>query len=351
MSRGGPALALAPARAADYHAHMFDPDAPATSDQLFGLPHTVEDARVVVLPVPWQATTSYRRGTREAPANVRAASWQVDLFDLELGEVWRQGFAGIEDDGVVAAWDHEAEADALAVIAAGGELPEAAARVNLLSERVNRHVYAATRATLDRGAIPGVLGGDHSVPFGAIRAVSERHPGVGVLHIDAHADLRDTYEGFTWSHASIFHNVVTRLGDVSRLVQVGLRDVGAGEVAFRDAHPRRITWFTDADLAARRLEGAPWSRSVQQIVAALPPEVYVSFDIDGLDPTLCPGTGTPVPGGLSWHEIVHLLAAVGTHRRIVGFDLNEVGPTQWDAIVGARVLYRLCGWAARSNPG
>ena len=305
---------------------------------------------MVVLPVPWQATTSYRRGTRAAPRNVLEASWQVDLHDPALGDAWKLGFVLLPDDGQVAAWDLAAEPYALRVVAAGGGCPEDAAVVNAFSAGVNAHVYGATRAVLDRGQIPGVLGGDHSVPFGAIQAVSERHPGVGILHVDAHADLRDAYEGFTWSHASIFHNVVTRLPAVSQVVQVGLRDVGASEVAFRDAHASRVRWFTDAELGAQRLEGVPWSRQVHRIVEALPPLVYVSLDIDGLDPTLCPETGTPVPGGLGWHEIVALLAEVGAHRRIVGFDLNEVGPGQWDAIVGARLLYRLCALAARSNP-
>lgn len=329
----------------------FDPDAPASSEQLFGLPHTADDARVVVLPVPWQATTSYRRGTRAAPRNVLEASWQVDLHDPALGDAYKRGFVLLPDDGQVAAWDLAAEPHALRVIAAGGGVPDDAAVVNAFSAGLNAHVYGATSATLGRGQIPGVLGGDHSVPFGAIQAVAERHPGVGILHIDAHADLRDAYEGFTWSHASIFHNVVTRLPNVSRIVQVGLRDVGGSEVAFRDAHRDRLRWFTDAEIAAHRLDGVPWSRQVAHMVEALPPLVYISLDIDGLDPTLCPETGTPVPGGLSWHEIVALLAAVGAHRRIVGFDLNEVGHGQWDAIVGARLLYRLCALATLSNPG
>jgi len=330
----------------------FDPDAPASGDQLFGLPCTPEDARVVVVPVPWEATTSYRRGTRAAPRTVHRASFQVDLHDLELGDPWHAGFALADEDPDFADWDAAAEADALRVIAAGGDadaagVAEAVARVNVLSERVNVRVYTHVRAILERGAVPGVLGGDHSVPFGAIRAVAEKHPGVGILHVDAHADLRDAYEGFTWSHASIFHNVLSRLPGVARVVQVGLRDVGAGEVAFARAQGERVRWFSDLDLAHRAHAGEPWRTTVAEIVDALPDEVYVSFDVDGLDPALCPGTGTPVPGGLGWREAVALLSEVGRRRRVVGFDLNEVGPGEWDAIVGARLLYKLCAWAAR----
>lgn len=327
----------------------FDPDAPAAGESLFGLPFSPDDARVVLLPVPWQATTSYRRGTREGPAAMLAASMQVDLFDLELGDAWRAGYAMLPADPRVAEWDAAAEPDALAVIAAGGELPEASARVDALSERVNEHVYTTVKGLLDRGRLPGVIGGDHSVPFGAIRAVAERYPGVGVLHVDAHADLREAYEGFTWSHASIFHNVLTRLTDVSRVVQVGLRDVGEKEVRFAQDQGARVAWFTDLDLARNLAAGESWLTQVRRIVSLLPERVYVSFDVDGMDPALCPTTGTPVPGGLSFRDVVLLLGEVGRSRQIVGFDVNEIGPGEWDGNVAARLVYKLCGWAARSS--
>lgn len=327
----------------------FDPDAPARADTLFGLPFTPDEARVVVVPVPWQATTSYRRGTRNGPQATLAASAQVDLHDLDTGDAWRAGFAILDEEEGVRTWDEEAEPWALRVIERGGEDPEGAAIVNELSERVNEHVYRHVSALLDAGRIPGVLGGDHSSPYGAIRAVAERHPGLGVLHIDAHADLRDAYEGFTWSHASIFHNVLTRLPQVARLVQVGLRDVGAGEIALRDAQADRVRWYTDPALARAAAEGVPWLTQVRRIIDDLPAEVYVSFDIDGLDPSLCPHTGTPVPGGLSFREVSVLLAELAAQRRIVGFDLNEIGDAEWDGNVAARLLLKLCGHAVRSQ--
>jgi len=325
----------------------FDPDAAATGGGLYGLDTLPEDARVVVLPVPWQATTSFRRGTRNGPDALLEASWQVDLEDLDVGAAWRAGIAMRPADPRVAAWDAEVEADALAVIASGGAEPEAAARVNARGDDLNALVYAAARAELDAGRIPAVVGGDHAVPFGAIRAVAERHPGVGILHIDAHADLRDAYEGFTWSHASIFYNVMTRIPDVGRLVQVGIRDVGASEVAFQKACGDRIVPFFDNAIAKDLARGAAWMTVVDRIVDALPAEVYVSFDVDGMDPAFCPNTGTPVPGGLSYRDVVILLEAVGTRRKIVGFDINEIGADPWDGNVAARLLYKLCGWAAR----
>lgn len=330
-------------------ASAFDPDAPAASAGLFGLSTPPDQARVVVVPVPWQATTSYRRGTRGGPAAALQASYQVDLEDLDVGPAWQAGIAMLPADPRVAAWDREVEADALAVIASAGAEPEAAARVNTRGDELNALVHASVGALLDEGRIPVLLGGDHSVPFGAIAAVAARHPGVGILHIDAHADLRDAYEGFTWSHASIFHNVMTRIPEVGTLVQVGIRDVGAGEIAFQKVQGARIVPFFDNDMARELARGTPWMRIVQHIVDALPAEVYISFDIDGLDPALCPNTGTPVPGGLSFRDVVVLLEAVAEHRRIVGVDLNEIGDGEWDGNVAARLLYKLCGWAARSQ--
>ena len=177
------------------------------------------------------------------------------------------------------------------------------------------------------GKLVGVVGGDHSVPFGAIRAAAEAHPGMGVLHLDAHADLRDAYEGFRWSHASIMFNVLRDLPAVARIVQVGIRDYSDDEDALMNANPGRLVTFFDPDLRRQLFDGEPWSRITHRIAAALPREVYLSFDIDGLDPALCPHTGTPVLGGLSFPEVSALLrAVVETGRRIVGLDLSEVAP-------------------------
>ena len=185
------------------------------------------------------------------------------------------------------------------------------------------------------------------MPFGAIRAYAERFPRLGILHLDAHADLRDSYEGFTHSHASIFYNVMTRL-PIAKLVQVGVRDIGSAEMRMIEQSNGRITTFFDDELAARKEKGSTFAELADGIVGELPDDVYLSWDIDGLDPTLCPGTGTPVPGGLSWNEAIGLLRAiVRAKKRIVGLDLCEVAPgeTEWDANVGARLLYKMIGFA------
>lgn len=326
----------------------FDPDGPGGGDGLYGLPLSPEECAVAVIPVPWEATASSGRGTAGAPAAVLEASHQVDLYDLDYGDFWRQGVGLAEPDDRVAAWAAEAEADALAVIAAGGGMPEAAARVDALAEQVHASVEARAAAILARGGVPAVLGGDHSTPLGLHRAVAARHPGVGLLHIDAHADLREAYLGFRYSHASIFHNTLA-MPEVARLVGVGWRDVGAAEVARVRAEPDRIRAFWDRELGGHAAEGRPWAHTVGRIVDALPAMVHISVDIDGLEPTLCPTTGTPVPGGLSFRELQVLLRAVSRARTVVGFDLCEVGATAWDANVGARVLYKLAGCALRSR--
>jgi agmatinase len=339
---------------------QFDPGGAALFDGLFGLPDTPDEAAVIVVPVPWEPTTSYRRGTAKGPAAIREASRQVDLFDLDTGKPYEVGIAMLEPDPDIVRWNDDACALATPVIEAGGivdgvpELEDALKRVNDLCHKLDERVHALVKAELDRGKIACVLGGDHASPFGAIRAYSERFPGLGVLHIDAHADLRKDYEGFTCSHASIMRNVLDRLPGVARLVQVGIRDLSEEEKDVIDASGKRVATVFDRQLAERALRGVPFANVATDIVEGLPREVYVSFDIDGLDPSLCPHTGTPVPGGLSFREAVFLIGQVArSGRTIVGFDLNEVAPgpdgDEWDANVGARILYKLIGFMLQSR--
>lgn len=338
----------------------FDPDAAAPADGgIFGLPHAPDEAQVVLIPVPFEATTSYRAGTAGGPAALLEASKQVDLFDGELGRIYRGGIAMLDLPAEVLRWNAEARVHAEPVIEAGGagddpDLQAEVAHVNALSSRVNAWVHTQADIWLERGKVVGVIGGDHSVPLGNIAAHAERHPGMGVLHLDAHADLRVAYEGFTYSHASIMYNVCRELPGVARVVQVGVRDFGEREARFIGESDGRVLTFFDADLQRRKLEGEPFATLAREIVAQLPQAVYLSWDIDGLDPGLCPHTGTPVPGGLSFAEAGYLLRAlVSSGRRIVGFDLCEVAPgpegDDWDANVAARLLYKMIGWTLRSQ--
>lgn len=337
----------------------FDPSSAALHDGIYGLPFTPEQSRVVLVPVPWEATVSYGAGTADGPRAILEASRQVDLLDRETGRPYEFGIALLPMPAEVRAWSDEARGHALPVIERGGPgedpaLRGAVAAVDALGERMNAWVHAQASLWLAQDRIVGVVGGDHSVPFGAIRAAAEQHPGLGILHLDAHADLRQAYEGFRWSHASIMNNVLRELPGVARIVQVGIRDYCDEEDALIRALPERLRTYFDPDLRRLLFAGEPWGRLAGRIVAELPRLVYVSFDIDALDPGLCPHTGTPVVGGLSFAEAVALLrTVVESGRRIVGFDLNEVAPdpegrSEWDGNVGARLLYKMIGFALLS---
>lgn len=325
-----------------------DPNAPAAVEgALFGVPLPLEEARIVVIPVPYEATVSSRGGTREGPRALLDASGQVDLFDPLAAEPWRLGLGALPLEEAIA--DLSEAAAAAAERARDGD-GEAHAEV----ERIGRAVWAwvrdATLAALDSARVPLVIGGEHAVSFGAIEAAASRSPGLGVLQVDAHADLRGAYEGWQTSHASVMRRVL-ELDAIECLVQVGLRDLSLEEVAARDAAGGRALWFTDAELARRAFEGQPFAAVAREIVAALPESVWISFDVDGLEPSLCPGTGTPVPGGLGWREATYLLAEVArSGRRVVGADLVEIGAGFWDGFVAAKLLYLLAGVAGGTIP-
>lgn len=339
----------------------FNPDAPAEGDGVFGLPTSREKARVVMIPVPFEATTSYRRGTAEGPAAIRRASAQVDLFDGAFGRIYEHGLFMEDADPAIADLSHRASSLAAPIIRRGGSASgdeDVVAEIDFACGQVNEIVHRAVANVLREGKVPGVIGGEHAVSFGAIRACAERHPGLGILQIDAHMDLRPRYEGFQWSHASVLRNVMDQIPTIGGLVQVGIRDFAEGERKYAQARPERIVTFYDDDVFAEAAHGLHFGIVCDRILAALPQTVYVTFDIDGLDPSLCPHTGTPVPGGLSFREaamLLHRLAVSG--RRVVGFDLVEVCPgpgagqiaPEWDANVGARILYKLCGAAGSAR--
>jgi len=336
----------------------FDPDAPAAPGSgIFGLPFTEAESRVVLIPVPWDATTSYRRGTIDGPAAILAASQQVDLLDRRFGRIYERGIHMLDESERIRALSEEVGEltrrfiDAGATAGSDSETSTLLGRVDAASEEVNEHVYARARSVLAAGKVPGVVGGEHSVPFAAIRACAEHHGSIGLLHIDAHMDLRMAFEGFVWSHASIMFNVLSRVPGVVKLVQVGIRDMGERERDFAAAQGGRVEVHYDDLWAEELANGVPFATLARRAIEALPELVYVSFDIDGLDPSNCPHTGTPVPGGLSFNHAALLLAALReSGKRVVGFDLVEVAPgaadaPEWDANVGARLLYKLCGLA------
>jgi agmatinase len=284
-----------------------------------GLPHnfggleephaSLDHARAVVLPVPYDFTTSYQGGTRLGPAAIIAASRNMEVWDDELGPVYRCGIHTLP----------ELEPTALG--------PEA------MVERVEQ----AVEWILAGGRVPAILGGEHSITTGAVRAALRRYPALSVLQIDAHADMRDTYLDSPYSHAC----VMRRIRELVPAASVAIRSMSEEEAEYLAANPAPI-WSTRQ---FRALDGA-WG----PVLDALSDDVFVTFDVDGLDPSIMPATGTPEPGGLDWYEAVDLLRAVAEKKRIVGFDVLELAPmngqTASDFLV-ARLVYRLIGLALR----
>ncbi|WP_088891364.1 agmatinase family protein [Leptolyngbya ohadii] len=316
---------------------------------IFGLPSTIDSAKVVIIPVPWEVTVSYGAGTARGPAAVVDASTQLDLYDPEGTRIWEVGVAAQD---VSTEWlDRN---DALRTKAAEyisaleqGESPDAwtetIAEINQASTELNSWLEAEATKLLMSGKKVGVLGGDHSSPLGLMQALAKIYDDFSILHIDAHADLRIAYEGFQYSHASIMDNAL-KLPEISRLVQVGIRDLAPMEADCIKNSDDRVLAYYDWTLKERLYTGQTWHLICEEIVAALSDSVYVSFDIDGLDPSLCPHTGTPVPGGLQFSEVAYLLKRLArSGKQIIGFDLCEVAPgtSDWNGNVGARVLYRL----------
>jgi agmatinase len=337
----------------------FNPNATAVANgNYFGMPYTVDDASVVLISVPWDVTTSYRPGTSKGPEAIITASPQLDFFDFDVEDAWKIGIGTFPIDPEVKFLNEAMRPLAEKVIShlENGDDPAAVsddlATVNAASILLNQKIFQTTKQLLQKGKLIGLIGGEHSVPFGFLSALAESNPGFGILHIDAHADLRQAYEGFTYSHASIMYNVL-KLEGVSKLIQVAVRDECEDEVLLINSDDR-IIQFDDYLLAAAEFEGKTWGGLCTEIVSHLPQNVYVSFDIDGLSPELCPNTGTPVPGGLSFQKAVYLLRQlVESGRQIIGFDVTEVAPgeDEWDANVGARIIYKLCNLMFLSNTG
>lgn len=334
----------------------FDPNSPGDPDaNIYGLPFTCEEADTVIVPVPWDVTVSYADGTANGPEAVFNASFQVDLYEPDLQDAWKSGIAMDEIPLKLKARAEELRSMAVQYIDAltngedvesDPELQKILLTVNEGSAELNAWVKNRCLHWLQKGKRVGLLGGDHSTPFGMLQAQAELHEEFGILQIDAHADLRVAYEGFTYSHASIMYNALS-IPQVKRLVQVGIRDFCQQEKEIIDNSKGRVITFFDRDMRHEKYKGVTWHEITKRIIASLPQKVYISFDIDGLEPGLCPHTGTPVAGGLEFEQAGYLFAElVKSGKQIIGFDLNEVAPgpdgDEWDANVGARMLYRMC---------
>jgi agmatinase len=325
---------------------------------LLGLPFDYESANIIVFGIPWEVTVSYGGGTASGPGRVLEASRQLDIYDFDNPEGWKQGIFMGEIPAHIQQKNEALRQDATLIIEHleqgdriedNPHLSQVLKNIDREGEAVNQWLFDNANAAINQGKKVAVIGGDHSVPLGYIQALAQHYPDFGILHIDAHADLRDAYEGFQYSHASIMFNAL-QLPQISKLVQVGIRDICQDEINIIQQSNGRVSTYYDPMLKQKLYAGIPWLDICKQIVAELPQQVYISFDVDGLDPKLCPNTGTPVPGGLELEQTYCLFRELlNSGRQIIGFDVCEVGDGEWDGNVGARAVYKLCNLMALSQ--
>jgi agmatinase len=340
---------------------IFNPDDVGVSNgNLFGFPVEENDSDIVVIPVPWDVTASYGKGTSLGPKAILDASTQLDFYHPKLKNAFNTKvfLTPISEEWLKI--NEKLSLDSLAYIQhleSGSEdyseFTSFLTEVNNAHQALTSNLKERCEKLLNQKKIVAVLGGEHSTPFGLIQALNNQYSNFGILQIDAHADLRNSYENFNQSHASIMYNVLHNCPSVSKLVQVGIRDISQGEVDLINNSKNRVKTFFDWEIKDNLFNGKTWDFQVQEIIKELPENVYISFDIDGLIPSLCPNTGTPVPGGFTLEEINYLLfKLVELGKKIIGFDLNEVSPGNsgdWDANVGARALWNLICMTEKSR--
>lgn len=333
----------------------FDPNGVGIANgNIFGFPVTEEEAQIVITPIPWDATASYGKGTSNGPQAILEASTQLDFYHPRLDKAWvtkvymspvSEEWKAINDDLCDKAIEYIKFLEDGGVLENNRAFQTLVSTINETQNGLKDNLKERVTALLAQGKIPAVLGGEHSVPLGLIEALDAQGQSFGVLQIDAHADLRKAYEGFEQSHASIMYNVVQNCKNLECLVQVGIRDIAQSEVDLIENSQGKIKTFFDWEIKEAHYQGKTWHQIVTEIIDELPQNVYISFDIDGLKPYLCPNTGTPVAGGFELSEITYLFfQLIEKGKRIIAFDLNEVSPEEngdWNANVGARALWNL----------
>jgi agmatinase len=273
---------------------------------------SLEKAAFVVVPVPYDLTTTYQGGARKGPAAIIEASCNMELYDEELDrEVYKSGIHTLPP---------------LEAVAAG-------------PEGMLVRVEEAVSGVLALGKTAVILGGEHSITLGAIRTTRKHFPKLSVLHLDAHADMRESYQGTPFSHACIGR----RMRELCPVVQAGIRSMSVEEASF--IRKEKVPVFSAATVRRDRT----W---VSKVLRHLSRDVFISVDLDALDPSVMPATGTPEPGGLTWHEVLDVIREVCRKKHVVGFDIVELAPIPGMVapdFLAARLAYRMMGYVAKKS--
>ena len=329
------------------------------NNNIFGFPYSKEESEIFLLPISWDVTTSYNPGTSDGPEAILKASPQLDFFHQDYENAWE---IQIYMDEISEFWKNKnielrqktdyyiSKLSIGETIYSNAKLLEIKNEINEWSSKLNEWIKEKCEQYLNENKIVGIIGGDHSVSFGLIHALSKKYNSFGILQIDANADLRDAFEDLEYSHASAMNNAL-KFPQVEKLVQVAIRDYCIEEEIKIKNSNNKIISFADNTIKSELYEGNTWKNICDKIISQLPENIYISFDIDGLDPKLCPNTGTPVPGGLEFEQAIYLIKKITeANKKIIGFDLCEVAPgsDEWDANVGARIIYNLCVYSAKT---
>ena len=318
----------------------------------FGATTSPSDADVVIVSAPWSVTSDYGRGATYTPDAIIDSSLGKELYDAPTGLSIEGRIATAEIDYNIQESSEMLGRDAERIVRHHSDresrvsdyIARKIENVNEGFAEMHLSIYKQVKQWAEQGKRIAVVGGDHSVAFGAVKALAEVNEGLGVLFVDAHADYSSDDEIFNYSHRSIARNIVEEIDGVAKMVQVGVRDVDRAEVEALAACDK-VELFYAESLAARRFEGCSWGDICREVVDKLPHKVYISFDVDALKIEFCNNTNAPTPGGMTFDEALYLVnMVVASGREIVGFDISEVVSSindKMDAIVGARLLAKL----------
>lgn len=335
---------------------------PIVQEEIFGIASHPRDAQVILLPMPWEVTLPGDIGCALAPENILKASYQVKLFDAEYPKEKEQNIAMLPipyDLKMMGEELHKRAQRYLEALEAGitrsilkYKTPE---NIDFKTFKVNAQIKQKVLKYLSNDKIVGIIGGEHSSALGLMEAVTTLYPSFGILQFDSEPNLQKSYQGFKYSHTSIMHNAL-QFKEVTKLVQVGLRDYCREEIDTIKSEQNRIVPFSDRTIKQKLFAGISWKAICEAIIAQLPEHIYISFDIKGLDPKLCPNSSRPIPGGLEMEQAVYLIQqVVAAGKKIISFDLCEIGSNEssdWDAFVGSQLLYHLsiCAMTSQGTP-